>query len=779
MSPKMKKEAIVLEEKNTVKYKRYSLPVKILILFALIASTIAAGITGSWIMIGLNHGMSFKEVMNPVPFEESRQAGYYLNEEGHMLLDCISADQLKSLDSGNSGKRAWLIETPEETNIVFYLYDKENNTVYTNIEEWGRFSLGRVYQNYGNYRGADASDCFLVVNSASGSEDDSDLSSQISADAVSELNSGLLNDIWEVLSVRNEDNVGDYQLFVGLNSTYPVRDSWSYGYHQLYESYAESIFSQWPYIFFAALGIMIWMLILVGRQAGHNSGDREIHLKSIDRFPIEIWVVVDVVLVVIGIAMVVNGLNNSYWTYWAAHYNIDVQELFLGSAPVVTGGMLILSLTAAKIINLYGRRIKAKTLDGSAILAVGKRVVHWFQTLYESRRENQKLIIRYVVILIVNFFLLLIVFLLFGVWYPGAGFFFLLILILADVYMLYRLAKNEKGKDEIKSALKEISQGNLDYQIDTADMSKQNREMAEEVNRMRDGLKTAVETQLKSERLKTDLIANVSHDIKTPLTSIINYVDILDREHFEDERIAGYVDILVRKSARLKQLTEDLIEASKISSGNITLDMQEINLKQLIKQTNGEFEEKFAARHLQLVCRLPEENLMILADGRRMYRVLENLYNNAAKYAMPYSRVYVDGETEDGKVTFSIKNMSENPLNISADELMERFVRGDTARTTEGNGLGLEIARNLTVMQHGKFYLHLDGDLFKVVIVFGEPEEEPQEPEADQEQTNEKEKSRSKKTKKQKREKKHVRLRFRNPITVETEETQTEDEMKS
>ena len=207
--------------------------------------------------------------------------------------------------------------------------------------------------------------------------------------------------------------------------------------------------------------------------------------------------------------------------------------------------------------------------------------------------------------------------------------------------------------------------------------------------------------------------------------------------------------------------------------------MQEINLKQLIKQTNGEFEEKFAARHLQLVCRLPEENLMILADGRRMYRVLENLYNNAAKYAMPYSRVYVDGETEDGKVTFSIKNMSENPLNISADELMERFVRGDTARTTEGNGLGLEIARNLTVMQHGKFYLHLDGDLFKVVIVFGEPEEEPQEPEADQEQTNEKEKSRSKKTKKQKREKKHVRLRFRNPITVETEETQTEDEMKS
>ena len=261
-------------------------------------------------------------------------------------------------------------------------------------------------------------------------------------------------------------------------------------------------------------------------------------------------------------------------------------------------------------------------------------------------------------------------------------------------------------------------------------MSFQNREMAREVNQMRDGMKRAVEIQLKSERLKTDLIANVSHDIKTPLTSIINYVDILDREDFEDERIAGYVDILVRKSARLKQLTDDLIEASKISSGNITLDMQEINLKQLIKQTNGEFGEKFEARHLKLVCTLPEGNLMIRADGRRMYRVLENLYNNVSKYAMPYSRVYVDGENREDKVIFSIKNISEHPLNISADELMERFVRGDSSRTTEGNGLGLEIARNLTVMQKGQFDLYLDGDLFKVVIIFGEDgEEEPEQEE--------------------------------------------------
>ena len=195
-------------------------------------------------------------------------------------------------------------------------------------------------------------------------------------------------------------------------------------------------------------------------------------------------------------------------------------------------------------------------------------------------------------------------------------------------------------------------------------------------------------------------------------------VDILKRENIQDERIAGYIEILNRKALRLKQLTEDLVEASKISSGNITLTMQEINLKQLIKQTNGEFEEKFAAKNLNLICDLPEEQMLIRADGRRMFRVIENLYNNAAKYAMTGTRVYVTGSVEGDTVVFSMKNVSESPLNFKADELLERFVRGDVSRSTEGSGLGLEIARTLTVMQDGTFDLYLDGDLFKVTITF-------------------------------------------------------------
>lgn len=249
--------------------------------------------------------------------------------------------------------------------------------------------------------------------------------------------------------------------------------------------------------------------------------------------------------------------------------------------------------------------------------------------------------------------------------------------------------------------------------------------MAEAVNDIGNGLNRAVEAGIKSERLKTDLITNVSHDIKTPLTSIINYVDLLKRENFDDPKIQGYLEILEAKSQRLKTLTEDVVEASKVSSGNITLEMMDVNLVEMLNQTIGEFSEKMDAKNLTIVATLPEEAAIIHVDGRRMWRVLENIFNNAAKYAMPGTRVYVDlkvtdAKNENGKkkVFFSMKNMSENPLNINADELTERFIRGDISRSTEGSGLGLSIAKNLTEMQGGTFTLYVDGDLFKVMIEF-------------------------------------------------------------
>ena len=218
--------------------------------------------------------------------------------------------------------------------------------------------------------------------------------------------------------------------------------------------------------------------------------------------------------------------------------------------------------------------------------------------------------------------------------------------------------------------------------------------------------------------MKTDLITNVSHDLKTPLTSIINYVGLIKRENIQNPRVQEYLEILEQKSLRLKTLTEDLVEASKASSGNVKLEMADIDFVELVHQSNGEFEEKFALRKLELISSLPNEPILIRADGGYLWRVLENLYNNAYKYAMANSRIYVDISRDEQTVTFTMKNISEHPLNISGEELTERFVRGDSSRTTEGSGLGLSIAQSLTRLQNGTFTLSIDGDLFKASVQF-------------------------------------------------------------
>ena len=225
----------------------------------------------------------------------------------------------------------------------------------------------------------------------------------------------------------------------------------------------------------------------------------------------------------------------------------------------------------------------------------------------------------------------------------------------------------------------------------------------------------AVEQRLKSERLKTELITNVSHDIKTPLTSIVSYVDLLKKEELSPT--AGeYVAVLDRQSRRLKKLTEDLVEASKASTGNIAVQLEPIVVNEIIHQAVGDYDEKLAAGRLEVIVNTYEGNLMALADGRLLWRVLDNLLSNVCKYAMAGTRVYVDLIARDGHVVLSIKNISRDPLNISADELMERFVRGDASRHTEGSGLGLNIAKSFMDLMGGGFALSVDGDLFKAEL---------------------------------------------------------------
>jgi len=285
--------------------------------------------------------------------------------------------------------------------------------------------------------------------------------------------------------------------------------------------------------------------------------------------------------------------------------------------------------------------------------------------------------------------------------------------LLLAVVILYALMlrKLQKGGEALAA-------GDLSYQVDTARMLWSYKEHGENLNRIGEGMTTAVEQRLKSERMKTELITNVSHDIKTPLTSIINYADLIEKEQCENPTITEYAGVLHRQSERLKRLIDDLVEASKASTGNLEVLLAPCEVGVMLTQTAGEYEQRLAEKELMLITSQPEHPVKILADGRRLWRVFDNLMNNICKYAQRGTRVYLTLEEQNGQAVISFKNISHEPLNLSSDELLERFVQGDAARKTEGNGLGLSIAKSLTELQKGSLELMTDGDLFKVVLEF-------------------------------------------------------------
>ena len=272
--------------------------------------------------------------------------------------------------------------------------------------------------------------------------------------------------------------------------------------------------------------------------------------------------------------------------------------------------------------------------------------------------------------------------------------------------------------NKLTNGAKKLAEGDFDYVINTKGMLPEIKKNAENLNNIAAGQKIAVEEKLKSERMKTELITNVSHDIKTPLTSIINYADLISKEENNTEKTKEYSEVLVRQSKRLKTLLEDLVEASKASTGNLEVDLQPCDAQVFISQCAGEYEEKFGQYDLKLITSAPEEPIRIMADGRRMQRIFDNLLNNICKYSLPGTRVYVDLRDNGKEAVFTFKNTSKEQLNMTEEELMERFTRGDSSRNTEGSGLGLSIAGNLAELQKGKLRLTTDGDLFKATLSF-------------------------------------------------------------
>ena len=528
---------------------------------------------------------------------------------------------------------------------------------------------------------------------------------------LSEFESNLTNE--DALTWRDDikysgPQTEDFVFVSAVDTSYPIQDSF-YAENQLFEKYASSgtVIAVLGMIAFGMLIVcLVWLTIVAGR----SNRDDELHLNWFDAWKTEVAATVVIVLWLIPVLLsgsilsltdLFMDLNNDLATLYG-YYNY-----VMNSIPYVIGGGILAAYTCLMFLVGYlslVRRLKAGTMWKNSVLHMIVQFVHQVSINIGSVWK--------VVIIFGGLFLIHG-----AAQISGHSVLFVILLpidIVAFVYLVYQTI----GKKKIKQGISQIAHGEIDYKIDTTGLSGEQKEVAELVNVIGTGLNKAVEKSVKNERLKTDLITNVSHDIKTPLTSIINYVELLKQENFEDPKIRRYIEVLEQKSQRLKTLTEDVVEASKVSSGNISLDMMNLNLVEMIQQTSGEFQEKFAARNLEEVLNLPEEEAMICVDGRRTWRVLENISNNAAKYAMEGSRIYADLTVLEDQVLFTLKNVSAYPLNISADELTERFIRGDISRSTEGSGLGLSIAKTLTEMQKGQFELYLDGDLFKVTIRF-------------------------------------------------------------
>ncbi len=304
--------------------------------------------------------------------------------------------------------------------------------------------------------------------------------------------------------------------------------------------------------------------------------------------------------------------------------------------------------------------------------------------------------------------------------FTRGGFLTFLLLIAVNGGALYLLLNMIRQMRTLSAAGQAMANGDLSYCVDTSNMKREFREHGENLNSIGRGMAIAVNERMKSERFKTELITNVSHDLKTPLTSIVTYIDLLQKEDIQDEKAKEYIDTIARQSKKLKKLTEDLIDASKASSGALNVNMERVNISELLRQSSAEYGERMEAVNITPVVNMPEEDIYVRADGRLLWRVVENLLQNICKHGMPGTRAYLEARTENGRAVVSFKNISQQQLNIPVEELLERFVQGDESRSRGGSGLGLSIAESLTELMKGKLKLSLDGDLFKVELWFDE-----------------------------------------------------------
>ncbi len=477
-----------------------------------------------------------------------------------------------------------------------------------------------------------------------------------------------------------------------------------------------------PFLLGSLLIFAVTLVYLLA-AAGHAKGG-DIRPAGLNRLPLDIYAAGaggGVILLLILLTELLDSFGSGYYGIWD---NIPLCMLILGSGTfgiaLLAIGFLFAVSAQAKVKGGYWWR---HSICGRCLQQFGS-FLRWVRRGLQYFYRGCRAVVRLLPLIwqwpLTAFAMVMIPFLALLLCTESYGFgevFWLMVLCLsvtADIALVFYGAWCFGAL--LKGAM-HMAQGNLNHQIDTRYLFGCFKDFALHLNSLAGAAQLAAERQMKSERMKTELITNVSHDIKTPLTSIINYVDLMKKPHSEEDH-AAYLDVLDRQSLRLKKLVDDLMDMSKASSGNMTVEFGQVDAVEAVNQALGEFADKLSQVNLTPVFRHPDSPVIMKADGRLLWRVLSNLLSNAVKYAMPDTRLYVDLMVLQGNAVIAIKNISRDQLNVNADELMERFVRGDTSRNTEGSGLGLNIAKSLVELQHGQMHLMVDGDLFKVTLIF-------------------------------------------------------------
>lgn len=467
-----------------------------------------------------------------------------------------------------------------------------------------------------------------------------------------------------------------------------------------------------PVLCLVQLLLCALLYVFLLSAAGHRPGEEQVRRGWVDRIPTDVFYVLSAALG-LGCCFLVGTIR-----FYAAVGGrvlsslIPYLLLFGGGAAGLLLLFLLVSMSTAV-------RVKTHTFF-SSMLAV--RLLRWIGR--GARRLAQNLPALWRLLLLLAGYALLSCICILGflppMFFGYAGGYqealLLLVWLAASGALVVWLCRASLGFTRLRHGARALAEGDLSHQVDPRGMIRTEKALATDLNRIGEGLSRAVEARMKSERMKTDLITNVSHDLKTPLTSIVNYVELLKKEPLHNETAEGYVAVLDRQAQRLKKLTEDVVEASKASSGALHVQLAPVDVAELLRQCAAEYGDRFAAAQLTPVLHLPERPLVVLADGRLLWRVFDNLLGNAVKYALPGTRVYLDAAAGTDCATLTLRNISREPLDMRGEELMERFVRGDASRHAEGSGLGLSIASSLVQLQHGTLTILPDGDLFRAEI---------------------------------------------------------------